>query len=56
MPVEAIADPTRERSEKVAEKIPEQPKMMVTALPKLSATTTGTSRKRRMASVLDAIL
>jgi hypothetical protein len=30
--------------------------MMVTALPKLSATTTGTPRKRRMASVLDAVL
>jgi hypothetical protein len=56
MPIEAIADPTRElESEKVAEKVPEQPKMMVTALPKLSATT-GTPRKRRMASVLEAVL
>jgi hypothetical protein len=40
MPVETIADPAREpESEKVAEKVPEQPKMMVIALPKLSATT-----------------
>jgi hypothetical protein len=53
MPIEAIADPTREpESEKVAEK----PKMLVTTLPKLSVTTTGTPRKRWMASVLDAIL
>jgi hypothetical protein len=57
MPIEAIADPTREpESEKVEEKVPEQPKMMVTALPKLSATTTGTPRKRRMASILDVVL
>jgi hypothetical protein len=56
MPVEAIAVPAREpESEKVAEKLPEQPKMMVAALPKLSATT-GTPRKRRLASVLEAIL
>jgi hypothetical protein len=53
MPIEAIPDPSRlPESEKVAE----QPKMLVTALLKLSATTTGTSRKRRMASVLDAVL
>ena len=45
MPIEAVADPTREpEPEKVAEKVPEQPKMMVTALPKLSATI-GTPRK-----------
>jgi hypothetical protein len=57
MPIEAIADPVREpESKKVAEKVPEQPKMMVTALPKLSVTTTGTPRKRRMASVLDTVL
>jgi hypothetical protein len=56
MPIEAVADPAREpKSEKVAEKVPEQPKMMVIALPKLSATT-GTPRKRRMASVLEAVL
>jgi hypothetical protein len=56
MPIEAIADPTREPElEKVAEKIPEQPKMMVTALSKLS-TTTGTPRKRRMVSVLEVVL
>jgi hypothetical protein len=56
MPIKAIADPTRKpKLEKVAEKVPEQPKMMVTALPKLLATT-GTPRKRRMASVLEAIL
>jgi hypothetical protein len=52
MPIEAIADPAREPE---PEKVPEQPKMMVTALPKLSATT-GTPRKSRMASVLEAIL
>jgi hypothetical protein len=46
MPIEAIADPARElEPENVAEKVPEQPKMMVTALPKLSATT-GTPRGR----------
>jgi hypothetical protein len=55
-PVEAIADPAGElESKKVAEKVPEQPKTMVTALSKLSATT-GTSRKRRMDSVLEAVL
>jgi hypothetical protein len=53
MPIEAIADPTRELE---LEKVAEQPKMLVTALPKLSGTTTTTPRKRRMASVLDAIL
>jgi hypothetical protein len=57
MHVEAIANRAREpESEKVAKKLPEQPKMMVIALSKLSATTTGTPRKRRMASVLDAVL
>jgi hypothetical protein len=56
MPAEAIANPTRvPESEKVAEKVPEQPKMMVTALPKLSVTK-GTLRKRRMARVLEAVL
>jgi hypothetical protein len=56
VPVEAIADPARElEPEKVAEKVPEQPKMMVTALPKLP-TTTRTPRKRRMASVLEVVL
>jgi hypothetical protein len=30
--------------------------MLVTVLPKLSATTTGIPRKRRMASVLDVVL
>jgi hypothetical protein len=56
MPIEAIADPAREpEPEKVVQKVPEQPKMMVTALPKLSATT-GTPRKRRMASVLEVVL
>jgi hypothetical protein len=53
MPIEASADPVKEpKSEKAAE----QPKVLVTALPKLSATSTTTPRKRRMASVLDAIL
>jgi hypothetical protein len=56
MSIEAIAVPTIEpEPEKVAEKVLEQPKMMVTALPKLPATT-GTPRKRRMASVLEAVL
>ena len=52
MPIEASADPVKEsKSEKAAE----QPKVLVTALPKLSATAT-TPRKRRMDSVLDAVL
>jgi hypothetical protein len=56
VPIEATADPAREpEPEKVAEKVPEQSKMIVTALPKLPATT-GTPRKRRMASVLEAVL
>jgi hypothetical protein len=56
MPIEAIADLAREPElEKVAEKVPEQPKMMVVALPKLPATI-GTPRKRGMASVLEAVL
>jgi hypothetical protein len=54
--IEAIADPAREpEPKKVAEKVPDQPKMMVTALPKLPATT-GTPRKRRTTSVLEAVL
>jgi hypothetical protein len=61
IPIEAIADPAIEpESEKVAEKVPEQPKIMVTvtviALPKLSTTTAGTPRKHRMTSVLDVVL
>jgi hypothetical protein len=56
VPVEIIADPAREpEPEKVAERVPEQPKMKVTTLPKLPATI-GTPRKRRMASVLEAVL
>ena len=56
MPVETIADPAREpEPEKVAERVPEQPKMKVTAMSKLPATK-GTPRKRRMASVLEAVL
>jgi hypothetical protein len=56
MPIESIAVSGKElEPEKVAEKVPEQPKMMVTALPKLPATT-GSPRKRRMASVLEAVL
>jgi hypothetical protein len=43
-------------SEQVAAKVPEQPKMtMVTALPKMSVAT-GTPRKRRTNSVLEAVL
>jgi hypothetical protein len=53
MPIEAIPDPAREPE---SEKVAEQPKMLVTALLKLSATTIGTPRKRRMASVLDVVL
>jgi hypothetical protein len=56
MLVEVIADPARvPESEKVVGKVLEQPKKMVTALPKLSATI-GTPRKRRMASVLEFVL
>jgi hypothetical protein len=56
VPIEAIADLAREPGpEKVAKNVPEQPKMIVTSLPKLPATT-GTPRKRRMASVLEAVL
>jgi hypothetical protein len=53
MPIEASAHPVEEPE---LEKATEQPKVLVTALPKLSATATTTSRKRRMASVLDAVL
>jgi hypothetical protein len=54
--IEVIADPGREPElEKVAEKVPDQPKMMVTALLKLSATT-GAPRKRRTTSVLETVL
>jgi hypothetical protein len=52
MSIEASAHPVEEPE---LEKATEQPKVLVTALPKLSATAT-TLRKRRMASVLDAIL
>jgi hypothetical protein len=56
MPIEAIAVPAKEpEPEKVAEKVLEKPKMMVIALPKLPATT-GSPRKRRMASVLEDVL
>jgi hypothetical protein len=51
MSIEAIADLAREPE---PEKVPEQPKMMVTALPK-PPVTIGTPR-RRMASVLEAVL
>jgi hypothetical protein len=53
MPIEASADPVKEPE---SEKAAEQPKVLVTVLPKLSATATTTPRKRRMASVLDAVL
>jgi hypothetical protein len=56
VPIEAIAVLAREpEPEKVAEKMPEPQKMIVTALPKLPVTI-GTPRKRRMASVLEAVL
>jgi hypothetical protein len=54
VPTGIIADVARE-PEPVTEKVPEQPKMKVTILPKLP-TITDTPRKRRMASVLEAIL
>jgi hypothetical protein len=53
MSIEASADPVEEpKSEKVAE----QPKVLATALSKLLATAATTSRKKRMASVLDPVL
>jgi hypothetical protein len=56
VPVESIVDPAREPGlEKVEERVPEQLKMKVTSLPKLPATT-GTPRKRMMASVLEVVL
>jgi hypothetical protein len=54
VPTGIIADLARE-PEPVIEKVPEQPKMKVTILPKLP-TTTGTPRKRRMASIFEAVL
>jgi hypothetical protein len=53
MPIEASADPVKEPG---SEKATEQPKVLVTTLPKLSTTATTTPRKRRMASVLDVVL
>jgi hypothetical protein len=53
MPIEASADPVKEPG---SEKATEQPKVLVTTLPKLLTTATTTPRKRRMASVLDAVL
>jgi hypothetical protein len=53
MPIEASADPVEEPEPK---KAAEQPKVLVTVLPKLSFTATATPRKRRMASVLDVVL
>jgi hypothetical protein len=52
MPIEVIADPTKELE---SEKVAEQSKMLVTALPKLSATAIATPRKRRTSSVLDVV-
>jgi hypothetical protein len=55
VPIGIIADPAKElEPEKVAEKVPEQPKMKVTILLKLPANI-GTPRKRRVASVLEAV-
>jgi hypothetical protein len=52
MPIGASANLVKElESEKAAE-----PKVLVTALPKLTATATATPRKRRMASVLEVVL
>jgi hypothetical protein len=54
VPTRVTADLARE-PELVIEKVLEQPKMKVTILPKLPITT-GTPRKRRMTSVLKAVL
>jgi hypothetical protein len=54
VPTGIIADLARE-PELVTEKVPEQPEMKITILPKLPSTT-GTPRKRRMASVLEGVL
>jgi hypothetical protein len=54
VPTGIIVDLARE-PEPITEKVPEQPKMKVAILSKLP-TMTGTTRKRRMASVLKAIL
>jgi hypothetical protein len=53
VPIEATADPARNPE---LEKVAEQPKLLVIVLSKLSAITTRTPKKRRMASVLDAVL
>jgi hypothetical protein len=57
MPIEASVDPVKEPE---SEKAAKQPKVLspaaVTGLPKPSSTTTATPRKRRMASILDAVL
>jgi hypothetical protein len=53
MPIEVSADLVKEPK---SEKAVEQPKVLVTTLPKLSTTATSTPRKRRMASVWDAVL
>jgi hypothetical protein len=57
MPIETRGDTVKEPE---SENAAEQPKVLscptVTALPKLSPTATTTPRKRRMASVLDAVL
>jgi hypothetical protein len=57
MPIKTSVGPVKEpKSEKVAE----QPRVLsptaVSGLPKPSSTTTATPRKRRMASILDAVL
>jgi hypothetical protein len=54
VPTGVAADLARE-PEPVTEKVPEQPKMKVTILPKLPITI-GTPRKRRVARVLEAVL
>jgi hypothetical protein len=54
VPTGVTADLAREL-EPITENVPEQPKMKVTILPKLSITT-GTPRKQRMASILEVVL
>ena len=54
MSTEIIADLARE-PEPVIEKVPEQPNMKAAILLKMPSTT-GTPKKRRMTSILEAIL
>jgi hypothetical protein len=52
---EPVTEKVPEQPKSVTEKVPKQPKMKAKILSKLTITT-GTPRKRRMASVLEAVL